>query len=449
MNRRAFVTLLSAGAAMAQGGKPEVAGAWEGTLSAGGAKLRLTMAITKTVDGVYLGTMVSLDQGNVRLPIDLIEVHGRDVHFEIKTVNGKFDGKLDAESKNLAGTWNQVTPLPLEFTRTAAPSSPPETKAAEPKSYPMGLPLDVYAPISPVPFPAKGKSHLCYELYLTSYGEVTLQRLDVLSGTREIASFEGGELNGMLHRIGGNGEDKRVLDTGRRTIVFLWLDGDVGGPIRHRLAAGTATVESRPLELSTMKPLVVGAPLRGSVWFTGNGPGNNSIHRRAGLPVDGRISIAQRFAIDFLKVDGGKRLDGDEKVNKSYYAYGNEVLAVSDGLVASIKDGIPENVPGVASRAVPMTMETLGGNFIVHDVGSGQYAFYGHLQPGSLRVKPGDRVKRGQVLGLLGNSGNSTEPHLHFHVMDGPSPLGSEGVPYLFEATGREMPLQNDRVTFG
>jgi murein DD-endopeptidase MepM/ murein hydrolase activator NlpD len=83
----------------------------------------------------------------------------------------------------------------------------------------------------------------------------------------------------------------------------------------------------------------------------------------------------------------------------------------------------------------------------VLDLGGGTYAFYAHLQPGSLRVKNGDRVTRGRVLGLLGNSGNSTEPHLHFHVSDGMSPLGSEGLPYTI-AGMKGMPLQNERVTF-
>jgi murein DD-endopeptidase MepM/ murein hydrolase activator NlpD len=91
-------------------------------------------------------------------------------------------------------------------------------------------------------------------------------------------------------------------------------------------------------------------------------------------------------------------------------------------------------VPGINSRAVPITLETVGGNHVVLDIGGGHYAFYAHLKPGSLKVKLGDKVKRGQVIGLVGNTGNSTEPHLHFHVADGISPLGSEGLPYRLES---------------
>jgi murein DD-endopeptidase MepM/ murein hydrolase activator NlpD len=99
-----------------------------------------------------------------------------------------------------------------------------------------------------------------------------------------------------------------------------------------------------------------------------------------------------------------------------------------------VKDSIPENVPGINSRAVPITLETVGGNHVIIDIGGGYYAFYAHLKPGSLKVKLGDKVTRGQVVGLVGNSGNSTEPHLHFHISDGNSPLGSEGVPYRLDS---------------
>src|SRR5207249_8349163 len=86
------------------------------------------------------------------------------------------------------------------------------------------------------------------------------------------------------------------------------------------------------------------------------------------------------------------------------------------------------------SRAVPITLETVGGNYVILDLGKGNFAFYAHLQPKSIRVRLGQKVRRGQVLALLGNSGNSESPHLHFHVTNGNSPLGAEGVPYVFES---------------
>ena len=173
--------------------------------------------------------------------------------------------------------------------------------------------------------------------------------------------------------------------------------------------------------------------------------------------------LFRSFAIDWAKIDQrGEPYSGDPLKNASYYGYGAEVLAVADAVVASIKDGIPENVPGEKSRAVPITMGTVGGNYVILDLGNSRFAFYAHLQPGSLRVKPGDKVQRGQVLGLVGNSGNSDGPHLHFHICDANSPLGCEGLPYVFESfetrppqlnstaekRERQMPMRNAVVRF-
>ena len=80
---------------------------------------------------------------------------------------------------------------------------------------------------------------------------------------------------------------------------------------------------------------------------------------------------------------------------------------VADGTVVNLFDGVDEQVPGAVK---PVSTEAIGGNMVVVDIGDGAFAFYAHLQRGSLKVKLGDRVKTGQVLGLLGNTGNSTAP---------------------------------------
>src|SRR5262249_17266706 len=146
---------------------------------------------------------------------------------------------------------------------------------------------------------------------------------------------------------------------------------------------------------------------------------------------------------------------GDAKSNRSYRCYGAEAVAVADARVSEIHDGIAENPPESNDRAVPMTLETITGNYIVLDLGQGRFAHYAHLQPGSIRVRQGDRVRRGQVLGLVGNSGNTTEPHLHFQVSDSPSLLKGEGLPYIFDAFTRggkqvqdEMPRDSWIIDF-
>jgi murein DD-endopeptidase MepM/ murein hydrolase activator NlpD len=111
---------------------------------------------------------------------------------------------------------------------------------------------------------------------------------------------------------------------------------------------------------------------------------------------------------------------------------------------------------------VPITFETVAGNTITLDLGGGQFAYYMHLQPGSLRVNAGDRVRRGQALARVGDSGDSREPHLHFEVTTSSQPLVGEGVPYLIDRyrcksarDGRaelyihELPLGGSVVIFG
>lgn len=110
-------------------------------------------------------------------------------------------------------------------------------------------------------------------------------------------------------------------------------------------------------------------------------------------------------------------------------------------------DGLVDNVP--VGSLPPITIDNIGGNYVVVGLGDGRFAYYAHLQPGSLKVKVGDRVRRGQLLGLVGNSGNTHFPHLHFHIMNSPSPLGSDGLPYEFRAFGSEGTITNEDLITG
>ena len=466
--RFAFLAALAlACTALAQEPAPDLAGDWAGTLEAGAASLRLTLHVTKTSDGLYVGTLVSVDQGNAQIPLGSADVKGRSVTLQFPAVNGSFTGSLSAGGGELSGTWTQGMPLPLTFKRTGPGGAAPAKKeeAAPPRAFALGVPVDVAIPAPPVLFQgADGQNHLMYELHITNFSpvELDLTRIEVLGGDISLASFEGTDLLGDLMEVGTKTDDARKIGGGRQAIAFLdvALGGRAVSTVRHRLTVSGKTVDIAPLELRA-RAITIGPPLRGSDWMALNGPGNRSLHRRAIIPVNGHAVIAQRFAIDWVQVnDAGRTFTGDAKDNRNYRAYGAGVLAVADAAVVETKDGIPENTPGLTSRALPMTLETLAGNHIVLRLGGGNYCMYAHLQPGSLKVKPGDKVKRGQVLALLGNSGNSTEPHLHFQVMDGPSPLGSEGLPYLldeFEVMGgphagrkvNALPMQNMKVKFG
>lgn len=195
----------------------------------------------------------------------------------------------------------------------------------------------------------------------------------------------------------------------------------------------TLITATEPLKLENKEPMVLSKPLEGNQWIAGNAPCNTSDHRRAMLVVHGNRYFAQRYAIDFIKVDkDGNSFKNDPSKNENYYAYNQNILSTAAGTVVDIKDSIPENVPHADKLAVDIDMETLGGNYVLVDHGNHQYAFYAHLIPGSITVKKGDTVQRGQVLGKLGNSGNSTEPHLHFHMVENPEIVAANGIPYVF-----------------
>jgi murein DD-endopeptidase MepM/ murein hydrolase activator NlpD len=311
------------------------------------------------------------------------------------------------------------------------------------------VPMEVRVPMAPSPVTAEGKAWLNYELVLTNVGarDLGLTTVEVLDREgRVIHRLEQSAVGASLIRFGGrDSSNPRVIAAGRSAALFLWMDlppGDVPAGIRHRIIATRAdSLETAALdtlvidEVRVLAPAVtVAAPLTGGPWVAGNGPGNVSGHRRTRIPLNGTARIAQRFATDWLKYGpDGRAWKGDSTVNANWYGHGEPLLAVADGQVVAIKDGIPENVPLAPARTVPITLETVGGNYVIIDIGRGRYAFYAHLIPGSPTVKVGDRVRRGQVLGKLGNSGNSDAPHLHFHIGDGPTPLGSEGIPFVLE----------------
>ncbi|MDP9124227.1 MAG: M23 family metallopeptidase [Pseudomonadota bacterium] len=122
-------------------------------------------------------------------------------------------------------------------------------------------------------------------------------------------------------------------------------------------------------------------------------------------------------------------------VDADWVGYGHDVLAVADGVVVDARDGIPNGRP-LAPQETPddLTARTLYGNFVILRIAPDTYAHYAHLQNGSLAVKIGQKVKRGGVLGRLGQTGAAGAPHLHFHLSDRPTFEQSEGLPYSIDA---------------
>ncbi|HZS61996.1 MAG TPA: M23 family metallopeptidase [Gemmatimonadaceae bacterium] len=309
----------------------------------------------------------------------------------------------------------------------------------------------------PAAVPQSDGWKLPYELELTNATDApmtieSVEARDPDRGDAVVASLAADRIPPMLVVPGG--ARTATLGPGQSGVLFVNAAferrEDVPRRLVHRLTVTTPTPKPplgertvqdvAPTAVAPASPLAIGPPLRGDRWVAAASC-CDAYHRRAVLPIDGARHLAQRFAIDWLQLDRDNRASsGDPKKNESYPQFGAEALAVADAKVAHVADGLPENVPGALPSAISVT--AADGNSVVLDLGGGRWALYAHLQPGSIRVRPGDRVKRGQVLGLVGNTGNSSAPHLHFHVMDGPSPLASNGVPYVidsFEVTGRAV----------
>jgi hypothetical protein len=303
-----------------------------------------------------------------------------------------------------------------------------------------------------------GNTHLVYELQLVNAFPVavTVTTVEVREPQtdRVIAALSGDALAAAMSLMASGSTPATTLPAS--TIGVIWFDIALEAPpavpaqIEHRLTVDVAPGLPVPAtiistgaqtDIDRRPPVVVGPPLRGPGWIA-VGSCCDGPHRRALQPVNGRLRLAQRFAIDWNGLDAdGFVAVGDLDVNESWVFYGAPVIAVADATVVAAVDQFPDQIP---NHPEPVDIEEADGNYVVLNLGDGRYAFYAHLKPGSVRVRAGDQVCRGQVLGRLGNSGSSSGPHLHFHVSDGISALDADGMPYVidrFSFTGRIPPL--------
>ncbi|NEU13985.1 M23 family metallopeptidase [Methylobacterium sp. BTF04] len=313
---------------------------------------------------------------------------------------------------------------------------------------PVMTPLvaDVLAPPRVVPM-SDGRNHLVYELRLSNVldGRFDLTRLSVLDGGsgRPLLVLDRDAIGRRLSLGGRRGSETASLGASQFGIVFLHVSLDDGARVPETLVHEIdgfaeplkSALSMRVAETPVIdKPLpVFGAPLRGQGYIAGDGCCDSIRHVRALLPLNGGFRLAQRFAIDWEKLDDENRIvRGDLKDVRNYVIYGEPVLAVADGAVVGARNDLPDQIPG----ALPsnLAIAEADGNFVVIDIGAGAFVLNAHLKPGSVKVRVGDRVTRGTPIGEVGNSGNSQAPHLHLHVMDGPDGLVANGLPYVFEA---------------
>lgn len=295
---------------------------------------------------------------------------------------------------------------------------------------------------------ADNRQHLAHELQLlnSAFFPVTLKRLDTIDATTGtvLQSLRGAALTAVIKPPEGSPFPGN-LGAGLSAFVILDASLPANAPLpkalTHRITLDFTSPPGFP-ELAKVytlgripvrhdRPVLIGPPLRGPRWVAVNGCcAALDAHRGGIVPVNGRFLTPERFAIDFQQLDSQRRLfTGPIGRLSGYPGYGQPVLSVADGTVVAVHDGEPDQIP---PNEPPFSLQTAGGNSIVIDIGGGRFAYYAHLQPRSLRVHVGDAVGRGKVIGLLGNSGNSTGPHLHFHIMNGPSTPLADSLPYEF-----------------
>lgn len=354
-----------------------------------------------------------------------------------------------------------------------------------PEGYPLDV--DVVAPLAittmgadPIPVTGTdGKVHVVYELEILNAAPrpATITTIETLAGGPDgeaVATIGADEVRDRSMLVADFGQSTFTeIPVGRTALVLLddvyATRADVPERVTHRIEATLGAAPSAALEpvgarypdsfsqiggsvrTSDQAPVVLGPPLVGDDWIATNGCCGLTSHRGAIMPVGGRLNAAERFAIDFLQfdtsVDPPVTFHGDGTKNEDYLAYGEPLLAVADGTVVSVLSDVPDSTPQQSPTG--LLFEQLGGSYIILDIGGGNFVYYAHMVPGSALVKVGDKVTRGQVIGDLGNSGQSSEAHLHLHVTRAGLPLTADNVPYEFDTFNFVGMLTGDSITPG
>lgn len=318
--------------------------------------------------------------------------------------------------------------------------------------------VEVTCPAPPIPVTMDKNKVLVYELHVTNFDMVplTLKRVEIFANeesSQPLVAVEDEKLSAAMVRVGeammsssgssGAAQDTRTIDPGGRNVVFVWLELPVNravpSSLKHRMNfSSTPTGADKPRDVTLQdfqvavshdSVPVLGPPFRGGTWLAGDGPANDSDHRRSIFAIDGHIYSPERFAIDWDKIGPNEdiRHDGTTE-NQNWWGWGEPVLAVADGEITEVVDEFPDNTPRFLP---PVTLDNIAGNHIILQIGQNRFVTYAHLQRGSIKARTGSHVHRGEVLALLGNSGNTTGAHLHLQVTDRNSVLEAQGVPFL------------------
>jgi murein DD-endopeptidase len=322
------------------------------------------------------------------------------------------------------------------------------TNTASGQNPPYHATVDMQVSFAPLTTIINGQTSIYYELHVTNYAKDTLELNGLTirnsADSTIICQWNKNIFADHFKRTGGpNKNALQILPPGGNGVIFI----ETGLPavaiplkIINQLAITilrngekTNVITSGGETPIKVEPrLLLGSPLAGGSWAAVYEPLWTTGHRRTFYTVMGTARLPGRFAIDFIKLDNaGHFATGDGNNVNDWFGYATEVLAVRDGTIMSVRDDVSES--STLSGHVSPAPENATGNYISIKVAKDRFVFYEHLKPGSIKVKPGQRVKKGQVLAAIGFTGQSTGPHLHLHVADINSPLGAEGVPFEFE----------------
>jgi hypothetical protein len=330
-----------------------------------------------------------------------------------------------------------------------------------------------------------GRIHLAYELLFTNTvkllfpnttnGTVRVDSVEVVDpahdnkvvGINQVFTPKNGDITAQVYSFAKPAtclcadDYSHKLGPGESVVMYFDVTfkdfASVPDEIAHRVSASAAVIDKTPgpppqeppivenpipprtvaiggvVKVKTSREITLSPPLRGDGWVDLNGCcAIVDAHRFTIMPSSGSLYTPQRFAIDYLKIDAqGRGWAGKITNVKDWRGFGSEVRSAAQGQVVSAVDGYDDNIPGGGPKII--TPANIGGNHVIVDLGNGTFAFYAHLKKGSVIPKRGEFVSRGQLLGFVGNSGNSGAPHLHFEIMAAPSSLEANGLPFVFD----------------